>query len=62
MKNRDLRRLGLPAGECTAVAKRILEATKATGRDMRDVGAELSRVSADPAPYVDGCPSPWPAR
>lgn len=53
MKNRDLRRLGLPAGECTAVAKRILEATKATGRDMRDVGAELSRVSADPAPYVD---------
>jgi tRNA-splicing ligase RtcB len=53
MKNRDLRRLGLPAGECVDIAKRILEASKHAGRDMRDVVAELAGVAADPAPFLD---------
>jgi tRNA-splicing ligase RtcB len=53
MKNKDLRRLGLPDGECTAAARRILEASKGTGRDMRDVGADLARVAASPAAFDD---------
>ncbi len=53
MKNKDLRRLGLPDGACLETALRILKAAKASGRDMRDVSAELARVAAAPGTYID---------
>jgi tRNA-splicing ligase RtcB len=53
VKNKDLRRLGLPDGECLEAALRILKAAKASGRDMRDVSAELARVAASPAAFID---------
>jgi tRNA-splicing ligase RtcB (3'-phosphate/5'-hydroxy nucleic acid ligase) len=53
MKTRDVRRLGFPGGECAELAKRILEETKGTGRDMRDVSAELTLVAASPKSYLE---------
>jgi tRNA-splicing ligase RtcB (3'-phosphate/5'-hydroxy nucleic acid ligase) len=53
MKTRDLAKLGIPAGPCAEVAKKLLAQAHAAGRDMRSVGDQLRQVAEAPDGFVD---------
>src|SRR5262245_39536164 len=56
MKTKDLIRIGVPAGRCADTAKQILQDAHAARRDMAAVTADLGRVAADPAAFIDAPP------
>ena len=56
MKTKDLKRIGVPAGRCADTAKQILHDAHAARRDMAAVTADLGRVAADPAAFIDAPP------
>jgi tRNA-splicing ligase RtcB (3'-phosphate/5'-hydroxy nucleic acid ligase) len=53
MKTRDLVAIGIPAGACTEAAQRILQDAHAAKRSMNAVRADLTRLAASPAEFVD---------
>jgi tRNA-splicing ligase RtcB (3'-phosphate/5'-hydroxy nucleic acid ligase) len=53
MKTRDLVAIGIPAGACTESAQRILQGAYAAKRSMNAVRADLARLAASPADFVD---------
>ena len=53
MKTKDLQKLGIQAGRCAEAAKQILHDAHAAGRDMPAVTADLARVAAEPAAFVE---------
>jgi tRNA-splicing ligase RtcB (3'-phosphate/5'-hydroxy nucleic acid ligase) len=53
MKTRDLARIGIPAGRCAEVARRILQHAHAAKRSVATVLNDLGRVAAAPAAFLD---------
>jgi tRNA-splicing ligase RtcB len=53
MKTRDLVRIGIPAGPCADLAKQIVQKAQAARRSVAAVNADLSRVAAAPASFVN---------
>jgi tRNA-splicing ligase RtcB len=52
VKTRDLVAIGIPAGPCADIAKRILQDASAEKREMASVLADLKRVAAAPTAFV----------
>jgi tRNA-splicing ligase RtcB (3'-phosphate/5'-hydroxy nucleic acid ligase) len=53
MKTRDLVNIGIPAGPCADKAKQILQKAQTAKQSMKTVLADLQRVAASPAAFVD---------
>jgi tRNA-splicing ligase RtcB len=53
MKTRDLVKIGIPAGPCAEAAKQILQKAHTAKRSMPTVLADLKRIAASPATFLD---------
>ena len=53
MKAKDMRRLGIPHGECTGEASEAVASAREAGVDDRDIRTELKAVVADPSSYTE---------
>ena len=62
MKTRDLARIGIPAGPCAEAARRVLRENRGDEPGAAVVLADLKRVAASPAAFVDDARYGEPAR